>query len=121
MNHPLLLCVLLTLGLVASLALFLALKHDFQAQAQKQRLRIDELSERLEEAWQREPVAAAPVVSAVLRSGLNLNRRVQALRMMRRGEDVSHIAAVLGVPRREIELLIRVQQTGKARAARSGS
>jgi hypothetical protein len=118
MNHPLLFCVLLTLGLVASLALFLALKGEFHAQARKQGQRIEELSERLEEAWQREPAVA--LVPASVRSGFNLNRRVQALRMMRRGEDVSHIAAVLGVPRREVELLIRVQQTGKARAAGSG-
>jgi hypothetical protein len=119
MNHPLVLCVLLTLGLVASLSLFLALKREFHAQARKRRERIERLSERLEEASQRELLP--PIVTTAVRSGFNLNRRVQALRMMRRGEDISHIAAVLGVPRREVELLIRVQQSGKARAACSGS
>jgi hypothetical protein len=32
------------------------------------------------------------------------------MRMVRRNEDTSHIAAALGVTRKEIELLIRVQK-----------
>jgi hypothetical protein len=58
-------------------------------------------------------------VPAPLRAGLNLNKRVHAMRMLRRGEDVGHIAAALGVPRREVELMIRVQSIGKAKAAGS--
>jgi hypothetical protein len=50
-----------------------------------------------------------------------MSKRVHATRMMRRGEDISHIAAALGVPRREVELLIRVQELSKARAASAGS
>ena len=42
------------------------------------------------------------------------------MRMLRRGEDVAHVAAALGVPRREVELLIRVQSMGKARAVNAG-
>jgi hypothetical protein len=49
---------------------------------------------------------------------LNLSKRVQAMRMLRRNEDVSHISAALGVTRREVELLIRVQ---KMSAAKHGS
>jgi hypothetical protein len=68
--------------------------------------------------------AAEPAVTFVpapLRAGLNLNKRVHALRMLRRGEEVSHVAAALGVPRGEVELLIRVQSLGKARVAGAGS
>jgi hypothetical protein len=64
---------------------------------------------------------AVQFVPAPPRAGLNINRRVHAMRMLRRGEDVSHIAAALGVPRREVELLIRVQSIGKTRAAGAGS
>jgi hypothetical protein len=61
--------------------------------------------------------SAVSFVPAPLRAGLNLNKRVHAMRMLRRGEDVSHIAAALGVPRKEVELLIRVQTIGRARTA----
>ena len=44
------------------------------------------------------------------RPGMNLNRRVQALRLLRRGENLEHIAAALGVPLCEIELLVRIEQ-----------
>jgi hypothetical protein len=45
-----------------------------------------------------------------VRSSFNVHRRAQAMRLLRRGEDVSHIAAVLNVPRKEVELLVRVQR-----------
>jgi len=41
---------------------------------------------------------------------MNLNRRVQVLRMHRRGESLETIAAALNTPRNEAELLIRVQR-----------
>jgi hypothetical protein len=41
--------------------------------------------------------------------------------MLRRGEDASFITAALGVPRQEIELLIRVQSIGRTRIASVGS
>jgi len=49
--------------------------------------------------------SAAPV-----KHGLNVSRRFQALRLYRRGERPEQIAAALGVPVREIELLIKVHQ-----------
>jgi hypothetical protein len=41
---------------------------------------------------------------------MNLNRRVQMLRMHRRGESLETIAAALSTPRNEVELLIRLQR-----------
>jgi hypothetical protein len=64
---------------------------------------------------------AVTFVPAPLRAGLNLNKRVHAMRMLRRGEDVSFITAALGVPRQEIELLIRVQSIGRTRVASAGA
>jgi hypothetical protein len=115
--------VLIAAGLFSSLALFMTLKHEMRRQVFRQKTRIEQMMARLDEAER----PAAPVVEeltfvpAPLRAGLNLNKRVHAMRMLRRGEDVAHIAAAMGVPRREVELLIRVQTIGKTRAASAGS
>jgi hypothetical protein len=93
-------------GLASCLALFVGMKREMHAQARKDRKRMDELARALEApAKEPEPVYLPAVT---LRSGLNVSTRVQAMRMVRRNEDVSHIAAALGVTRREVELLIRV-------------
>jgi len=110
---------LIAAGLSSTLALFLALKREMFGHAARQKRRIEEMVMRLDEAAR--PVVPPFVIPAPLRAGLNLNKRVHAMRMLRRGEDVSHIAAALGVPRKEVELLIRVQAIGKARAASAGS
>ena len=110
--------LILATGLLAGLYLFFSLKTEMQASERKQQKRIDEFAERLrqaevplESAGEMDPSPA----TYPLRSGFNLNKRVQAMRLLRRGEDISHIAAVLGVPQKEVELLIRVQQlTGNA-------
>lgn len=101
---------LIALGLAAAAILFLSMKRQVQAQDRRNRARLEQVLEQLKRP---EP---APEIGAV-RSGMNLNKRVQALRLHRRGEDIGHIAAALGVPRREVELLIRVQQLSAKRAA----
>jgi hypothetical protein len=63
------------------------------------------LSERVQEAEQRAGVLVAPTPP---KSGLNLNKRVQVIRMSRRGEQAGMIAASLNLPRREVELLLKV-------------
>jgi hypothetical protein len=108
MTQPLVQCILLALAMIASLALFITLKQELQTHARKNRRRIEEMSAKLSEASERLPETAA--VAPPTRSGFNLNRRTQAIRLLRRGETVSHIAAVLGVPQREIELLVRVRR-----------
>jgi len=125
MLSSLLLFGLVALGLSAALALFLSLKRELRSHAQRTRTRLDEVRLQLQNVQlqnsQRtvpDPPPAAPPV--VLRSGMNLTKRTQALRLLRRGEDVSHVAAALGVPRREIELLVRVQKLSARRAAGAG-
>lgn len=108
MIQNLILCGLLAAGLAATLLLFCSVKREIHAHAARNRKRMDELARTLEQAPAREP---EPVyIPAPARSGLNISKRVQAMRMFRRNEDVSHIAAALGVTRREVELLIRVHQ-----------
>jgi hypothetical protein len=112
-------------GLFSTLALFMTLKREILRHAERQKTRIEGMVARLDEAERSpEPAAEGPAVTFVpmpLRAGLNLNKRVHAMRMLRRGEDISHIAAALGVPRKEVELLIRVQSIGRARVAGTGS
>jgi hypothetical protein len=116
--------LLIAAGLLSTLALFVALKREMRGQAQRQKTRMEEMLARLDEAERPPEIAPEPAeifVPTPLRAGLNLNKRVHAMRMLRRGEDISHIAAALGVPRREVELLIRVQSIGRARVANAGS
>ena len=103
----LIVCTLLIASLLGTLALFWSLKREIWAHARKHRREVSELSKALASA---PPVPEPVSVPAPPRSGFNFSKRVQAMRMLRRNQDVSHIAAALGVPRREIELLIRVQQ-----------
>ena len=58
---------------------------------------------------QRTPAAAAPD-PALPRPGLNLNKRSQALRLHRRGEGASKIAAELQLPIQEVDLLLKVHR-----------
>lgn len=44
------------------------------------------------------------------KAGMNLSKRTQALRLMRRGEGPEHIAAALSLPHREVELLLKIQR-----------
>jgi hypothetical protein len=102
--------ILLALSLIANLVGFLVLVHENQTREVRNRKRLDERMEELERNLTavRASQPEAAFVPEPARSGLNISKRLQAMRMFRRNEDVSHIAAALGVARREVELLIRV-------------
>jgi hypothetical protein len=118
---------LLTLALIGLLAVYFTLKREIGAQARRNR-RIEAMLVRLKEAtapledghasgrvldpWRIDSKGDAPPLAwiAAPRSGMNLSRRVQALRLLRRGEDLGFIASALGVPRCEVELLVRVHR-----------
>ncbi|HEV2202045.1 MAG TPA: hypothetical protein VGR73_19670 [Bryobacteraceae bacterium] len=119
---------MLALGLIASLSLFLALKWELQIEARKHQRALEEFAAKLRAATSAPPPALPPVSpppaeTSLLppppRSGLNLNRRVQAVRLLRRGGDIGHVCAVLDVPRREIELLVRVERLAAERSRAS--
>lgn len=107
--------VLIALALIGSLSLFLALKSELWTSARRQQRRMDQVTKRLEDASER-PMAII-VVPQEIRSGFNYSRRVQALRMARRGDDPSRIAAVLGMTCPEVELLLRVQNMIQTKVA----
>lgn len=118
---PLSYYLLLALGLGACLYLFLTLKREvrrletrwagrhkgLEETIRAMQADIDELKQRLREAEERAGMLVPP---PPLRSGLNLNKRTQALRMFARGESPEHVAAALGLPEAEVQLLAKVQR-----------
>ncbi len=103
-------------GLLSCLTLFLSLKRELVARhllhqssldgaEARWRQRIEDLEFRCRELTELTQVFVAPPPT---QSGLNLNKRSQALQMHRRGDPPERIAAALSVPRNEVELLLRV-------------
>lgn len=70
-----------------------------QAEIQELRAAIDQTQAALIEMRSAPPPSPA---------ALNLSRRAQILRLARRGEGVPQIAAAVGVPRNEVELLLKI-------------
>lgn len=119
----------LTLGLALCLYLFFTVKREISTLTLRHRKREQELRSELA-AFEtsvkeqlpdhREEDRAMPGFALfTFRSGMNLTRRTQAMRMLRRGEGVETIAAALGLPRKEVELLVKVQRILTAPAPRA--
>ncbi len=116
MESPLTLYALLALGMGACVYLFLTLSIEIQAGRKKRsvleatvealKAQLEDMSSRLDETEDRSAVPASPGAS----HALNLNVRSKALRMARRGDSNQQIAAALGVPEQEVELLLKVQR-----------
>jgi len=73
---------------------------------------LEALRSQIEQKAQESPVPVLPAGGA-----LNLNRRGQALRMRRRGESPETISGSLGIPRNEVELLLKVHEMALDHAA----
>ena len=69
------------------------------------KIELQQLNERLRDAEER---AGIPLTPPSPKANLNLNKRTQVLRMSRRGERSENIAAALSLPRREVELLLKI-------------
>jgi hypothetical protein len=103
-------------GAIVCLLVFLALKrelHDLRTRVTRLdfTLRLDAMNMRLHDAEQRAGTPAAPMPA---RRSVNLSKRGQVIRLSRRGEPVDSIAATLNLPRREVELLLKVHQAAAA-------
>lgn len=104
---------------IASLFIFLTLKQEIrrlksrldrqQADDSTSRrdlkLKLEEITLRLRDSEDRADVLVAPEPP---RSGLNLTKRSQVIRMSRRGERAENIAASLSLPRGEVDLLLKI-------------
>ncbi len=115
--HPAMTYAITAIGLALCLFLFVSLKRDLAAsEARCQRklaaqetdwkARMESLDGRWRELSQ---ISGMLVPPPPTRSGLNLNKRSQALQMHRRGEASRDIAEALAIPQNEVELLVKVQ------------
>jgi hypothetical protein len=117
LQNPIVFYALMALGLGSCLTLFVTLKREIRAGRRRQEAfdaaigqlsaEIGELREKVLENEARAAVLVAPTPP---RSGVNLSTRSQVLRMFRRGAANQQIAAALGVPEKEVELLLKVQR-----------
>jgi hypothetical protein len=118
MLHPALMYAVIAAGLVLCVVLFLSLKRDMLSSEARGRKQVSALEtgwaaklELLDERWKElSQISSLLVAPAAPRSGLNLNKRSQALRLSRRGEAPRDIAAALSIPQNEVELLVKVQK-----------
>lgn len=127
-THLLVLYGMLAVSLVLSLYLWLSARIESQREAHRERVSRRELEARLDAACaelqdlrtdaaslesslrEMQETSGALVAPAPPRSGLNLSVRSQVLRRSRLGEPPSGIAASLGLPRAEVELLLKVNR-----------
>lgn len=118
LSNPLTWLAVLAVAMICALVLFVSLKCEIaaarrlarQTAASAEQLRAS-MSAELAAIRETPPVVQEVVVAApVVGEGLNLTRRAAALRMEKRGETVSTIAAALRVPQNEIELLLKLQK-----------
>lgn len=101
---------LVAAGCVVGFCVLLALKSEVRrlrsrVASQDLKSQMEEISIRLRDAEERAGLLVAP---APIRSGLNLNKRSQVIRLSRRGERPDAIAASLSLPRRQVDLLLKV-------------
>jgi len=109
-------------GMLACLALFIAVKRENCELRRRLRLQQEELEGRVEsfrhslermmesiETAENTPAPAAPAIAPGI--SMNLNKRSQALRMYRRGEPTERIAAALQLSRNEVDLILKVHRT----------
>jgi hypothetical protein len=68
---------------------------------------VEALAAQIHERRQDPPMTPLP---GAARPGLNLNKRSQALRMHRQGENAARIASLLEVPKQEVDLLLKVHR-----------
>jgi hypothetical protein len=106
-------------ALVISLLMFLSLKREIlRLRGRLKRLdftdRLNAMNLRIENAEQQ---AARTPLPPPVRASINLTRRSQVVRLSKRGESVETISAALALPRREVELLLKVHRAAAAAAA----
>ena len=111
---------ILTSGYVVGFCIFLALRKEIRtlrARLSKKeaaevisaldlKTKLEEVTARLGDAEERAGLLTAP---SPPKSGLNFSKRSQVIRLSRRGEPAENIAASLNMPRRQVELLLKVQ------------
>ena len=110
---------LLALACIVSLLLFVSVQREIwrlktrlarrektdKASTQNIHVKVTDFDARLHDVEENTGIA---LPSTFVKSSLNLNKRTQVIRMSRRGETASSIASSLSIPRKEVELLLKV-------------
>ena len=96
--------LILAVSITANLFLFLSLKKELHSLRAAHR----DLARQFHDNEKKDELRLEPAPPPA-RAGFNLNTRVQAMRLWRQGEPAERIATRLGVPCKEVELLIRVR------------
>lgn len=113
----------LAMGLLLSIYLFLSVKREnyqlrrrmevernaYQSVLGSLRSTLNRLEEEMAECH--ETALPATAGHASPKTGVNLTKRSQAIRMYRHGENTDFIASSLQLPRNEVELLLKVHST----------
>ena len=114
--NPLTTYAVIGVALILTLVLFITSKLEIARAMQQAResqeaadRTIQEVAAGLEQL-RTEVNSPAPASVPAAGPALNLTKRAQALRMLRRGESVESIASALRAPRNEVELLVKIQQ-----------
>ena len=116
--HPVMPYAEIAIGLALCVYLFVSVKRDLRAGEARLSKKLAALEtdwqakmESLDERWNElSQISSVLVPPQPPRSGLNLNKRSQALERHRRGETPPEIAAALALPQNEVELLVKVQR-----------
>jgi uncharacterized protein HemX len=124
---PVLLTILLVAaGLAACLFLFVTVKIEMLRRDRQLRgvlenaltasaAQMEQLEARLAELEQDLRGLEQSAASPTPRPGINLTTRSQVLRRARTGEDPAQIASALGLPRTEVDLLLKVDRVAMDR------
>ena len=113
---PVTIYAVIAMALAGTLTLFITAKLESQRalrHARDARASVDSAVRQMSagiEQLRTEMSLPAPVPVPAPGPALNLTKRTQALRMLRRRESVESIASALRTPRNEIELLVKLQQ-----------
>ncbi len=111
--------VLLAVALIACLVFFAALEKEIRrlkgqlagrpqpdsSASGEVTAKIEDLTARVRDAEDRAGILPPPAPRS---NSLNLNKRTQVIRLARKGEPAHHIAASLRIPRKEVDLLLKV-------------
>jgi hypothetical protein len=116
--HPAISYALMAAGMGLCLYLFASMKRDLGAAEARCQRKLAALEtdwkgslEVLDEHWKElSQISRLLVPPPPTHSGLNLNKRSQALQMSRRGDKPQDIATALSLPQNEVELMVKVQQ-----------
>ena len=112
--HPLLQDLLLASGLSLGLYLFLNVTRDIQRLKRQIAGQRAALAGVVEQAAVNvrllEPPDPRPEPLVAIAAGMTLTRRSQVLKLHRRGETPQHIAASLGLPQNEVDLLLKIHR-----------